>query len=891
MMNDAEGDALVDWINACYPEAEAEEFDDLADGSILADMLQMFAPGVDSTNAAAGSVKDLHQCLARYFGTRLSLPRLAGNMSGSFCKPALLLALTEAVLLAAVEGPRKDEAINAIMTLEDSKQEALGTALQRLMSAAPPPEPEPSTDTAGSGTPSKRVSYQRSGTSQSVMSSSGGGDEYESEADLLQEEVATLRQRCREEMETAETAERSVQLARSQLQSVMMDLHAEEEQAAETATLISQWQRTYGDDIRRFKEQSRTLRSELAIQTEAADDMPTKQARLQRQIESEMRACTALQDMNGKLEVEIRQAAHVDENDDTSQVKAEMTAATMVQGVVDRKLKKAEQAELEASQAAKSLWESLHQVEVNAQQCEDSLRHLARVAEREEESEADYRGLLEFRESEMNQLMEAMDDAAAEDDSPSTRNSVSPTSSAVRGSIAGRGNFDVQAMLPDLAERRKLFKELSKETRLFSKWQTELNQQQHRHLELDRRIRSLEDESAQLLSSEEHALTEFRQLEDKERRLISEHEEQQPRVDAEVRQAKLEKEQMMKERTTEAQTSAETAQAEQELLAARKDMDKRREARAEQLAKLAKAREAASESQEAPSAAVAMETEATEKSGLEEQEWQGLHRQLKQHLEKTSELQERQAALQGSEQEHQQQLSQLKEAEAAQQQLLKTQEEHTMQQRQEAQQQQLQLQQHQESLVKQQEGMEMKQRALHGVQDELHQLQERRSEQHSEQVRKQQQPQSTQLDQVAKQPDPQPKQQATQLKEQPKQQQSKQPLMQVQQQQQTQSTTGQEPVDSGLKAKPRQTNFATPEQAGTSAAAAARAAGKSLDEQVHAAAKAAMQAAADAGSTTAQQAAASAAAAGAAASLAAKAAGKSVEEQLPERLGSCQRRR
>ena len=39
----------------------------------------------------------------------LIIDRLAGNMhNGAFCKPKLLRSLTEAVLLAAVEGPKKD---------------------------------------------------------------------------------------------------------------------------------------------------------------------------------------------------------------------------------------------------------------------------------------------------------------------------------------------------------------------------------------------------------------------------------------------------------------------------------------------------------------------------------------------------------------------------------------------------------------------------------------------------------------------------------------------------------------------------------------------------------------------------------------------------------------
>ncbi|CAE7023062.1 unnamed protein product [Symbiodinium sp. CCMP2456] len=317
-----------------YPDAEAEDFDDLADGSILADVLQLYAPAVDPSNSAAGSAKLLHGCLTAYFGSRVALPRLAGNMhNGTFCKPGLLRALSEAVMLAAVEGPRKEEAIQAIMNLEEPQQLALGAALQRLVADAPEQADQ-------------KGSLSRQGTDASLTDSGPPTPRdqsvYKSEADILQDQLQEMRDRLNSEEMALSGMESSQKSLEAQLRTVIVDHTAEEEQAAEADALLQKWQRSHGEDLRQFKAECDSLRSDLDRETENWQDLPQRESRLQKQLKTEVDAVRDLQDKNGNLEVEIQQAAQSSANDDVSTVKAEMMTSQMQQNVVDRLLRKAE---------------------------------------------------------------------------------------------------------------------------------------------------------------------------------------------------------------------------------------------------------------------------------------------------------------------------------------------------------------------------------------------------------------------------------------------------------------------------------------------------------------------------------------------------------------------
>lgn len=507
--------ALIDWINTCCPEADVEEFDDLADGAILAvrlesvaycllllllkDVLQLYAPDVDPTNSAAGSAKRLHSCLSSYFGERIELPRLAGNMhNGAFCKPKLLRSLTEAVLLAAVEGPQKEEAVQAIMNLDENKQMALGNALQRLMAHSEAADSkEEILDTGESNPPTPRAP--------------SGVSEYKSSADVLQDEIQEMKHQCKSEMIAVDSLENSEKALQAQLRAIMADFAAEEEQAAETMVSIQKWQRLYGDEMRQRKAECSFLQQELQKEAENAKDLPQLQSKLQLQLDQELHACREMKDNTEYLDVEFREAAQSNEKDDLSTVKAEMMASQMQQNMVLRKLQRAEEEEKEQMHIAKGLWENLHMTEVAASMHDNTLRQVRRVAEKEEETEADVLGLLEFRECEMRQLELSLGESGTAGGQMGDN----------RASIAGPG-AELLHSAPDMAELRSLLKELGQIARKHGTAQTELSQQQQRTRDLAHRLQQLEDESAQHQNSEAMALAEFRTRREEELHYSSE---------------------------------------------------------------------------------------------------------------------------------------------------------------------------------------------------------------------------------------------------------------------------------------------------------------------------------------------------------------------------------
>lgn len=110
-------EALVAWVNACTPDSRIDCFGDLADGVVLCRLATLFLE-------EAGSDK---QSLALY----LSVPPGQADQ-----------VLLGALLLQAVEGPQREQAINAIMGLEDAHKAEIAllieTQMQGLAVEAPP---------------------------------------------------------------------------------------------------------------------------------------------------------------------------------------------------------------------------------------------------------------------------------------------------------------------------------------------------------------------------------------------------------------------------------------------------------------------------------------------------------------------------------------------------------------------------------------------------------------------------------------------------------------------------------------------------------------------------------------------------------------------------------
>lgn len=135
---------LIAWINACRvhsPPLVSER--DLADGNALAQLLHYFLPERFSGRADPA---DLRGALDAHFHGKLTQLLPAQSIG-----PA---ALAEACLFAAIDSPRKDEAIAAILTLGEADQAAIKAALQRVMAkvaAATVPTTPPAAASASGG--------------------------------------------------------------------------------------------------------------------------------------------------------------------------------------------------------------------------------------------------------------------------------------------------------------------------------------------------------------------------------------------------------------------------------------------------------------------------------------------------------------------------------------------------------------------------------------------------------------------------------------------------------------------------------------------------------------------------------------------------------------------
>eukprot|EP00435_Cladocopium_sp_Y103_P027815 s3315_g6.t2 len=150
-------------------------------------------------------------------------------------------------------------------------------------------------------------------------------------------------------------------------------------------------------------------------------------------------------------------------------------------------------------------------LQVAASMHDNTLRQVRRVAEKEEETEADVLGLLEFRECEMRQLELSLGESGT----------AGVQMGDNRASIAGPG-AELLHSAPDMAELRSLLKELGQIARKHGTAQTELSQQQQRTRDLAHRLQQLEDESAQHQNSEAMALAEFRTRHEEELHYSSE---------------------------------------------------------------------------------------------------------------------------------------------------------------------------------------------------------------------------------------------------------------------------------------------------------------------------------------------------------------------------------
>ncbi|CAK9024727.1 unnamed protein product [Durusdinium trenchii] len=468
----------------------------------------------------------------------------------------------------------QEAAVQAIMNLNEPKQMALGAALQRLMALAEAQErhAEPNVDASGkSNPPTPRTPREMTA--------------YKSVADFLQDEIQEMKQQCKTEELAVEGFKNSEKALQVQLRAVMVDFAAEEEQAAETSLQIQKWQRSYGDEMRQRKAECQLLQQELHKETESAKDLPQQQLKLQRHLDSELDACCQMQDTTDKLEVELREAAQSNENDDLSTVKAEMMASQMQQTVVDRKLRRADAEEKEQMALAKTTWEKLHLAEVAASNQEQSLRQVRRTAEKEEECEADVLGLLEFRECEMRQVELSLGEA----------DTASPPST--RDSVAGPG-VELMRSAPDVAELRVLLKELGHIARKNSSAQSELSQQQQRTRDLAHRLQQLENEASAHRQAEAIASVEYKANCEEAMNYASECREHNFLVQSEVKHAQLEQSQM---EGTKKRNDEEVAEMQKRLVTLRGQATSRRKDVTEVAANLAAVRQVISKSEAASS--------------------------------------------------------------------------------------------------------------------------------------------------------------------------------------------------------------------------------------------------------------------------------------------------
>jgi len=505
------GDALVAWINACkVVSPSVEGLDDLADGEQLSQLLRHFLPDKFS---GRGGAEELQDELDSHFQGKLGL-----LMSG---EDDFVIALAEAALLAAIDCPKKDEAVRAILTLNEVDQAAIKGTLQKVMAKAAGSvsmaqensmrQPRERGQRSQGGYLSRRregggerrrrdrnnlrVPGNRSpGASSNVGSrrSSLGGRPTQRETLVRQ-----LRERLMQEVSALEDAQRSEETVADHWRAMQHDLNDEEQLAMTKRDGLATFWRTKGEDLRKGADELNRLDDELRATLERIKVQPEMIVEAEAEARSEASQLGALHIRAGELESLVAQAEQGAVDDDDSAVQRELYLEKREHDKVQKELFSAENKERTIRAEEGRLFERIQMAQGTQQGRQDSLRHTSRNLSFEEQAMKDAVDMLEFRKNEYqsrlmsrdkqrNSVMLGLDDE--QDDSPM----IDLNSTSMQGT-------------PSYLERRSLEAELSEAWKERSKVEAATDDLLSEQRTIDRQLRNLEDRAAQQVQATKQA--------------------------------------------------------------------------------------------------------------------------------------------------------------------------------------------------------------------------------------------------------------------------------------------------------------------------------------------------------------------------------------------------
>lgn len=480
--------ALVGWISACCPQyhSAASSLEDLSDGALLASVLGRFSPDFKFT---PGTDQNVLEAIAGHLELQFGANLL--ESAEKTAKPEVRLRLlAQLVLLIAVEGPSREEAVKAIFLLSQKQQVEIKQALQQTMelrarTAVPRRQsksrPVAAPSAASDGQQSPYVARRRARRRAASVDTSPIPSSRSSVVSTgrWQQEAAELQLLCKELEARCGEVKLGEEVVCEQLRLVQADFQAEEMIAVEGRGKLMAFMRLCGDELRKGKEEVRWLEQEVHEASEAADTAPDQEVMLELLVNSEHHEHRQLEEENSYLEKELQQAMGLStgKHDDYSELNAEVLMNQRELDTMMQELRVSERREVEERNSVLATLEELYDTETRANVRDAEVQQWRRVSEHEQEAERDVQGILEFRGNELKQLElalfrsqhadKAIDhvlDATIVDEPTGNADMVQPEPSSRHASIGATS---------DLLERRELVREINVAIGASSSFETE----------------------------------------------------------------------------------------------------------------------------------------------------------------------------------------------------------------------------------------------------------------------------------------------------------------------------------------------------------------------------------------------------------------------------------
>lgn len=253
--------ALVAWVNACSPDCRIDSFDGLADGVVLCRLASLFLEGAGSDKSSVASYL---------------------SVSG---QPDQIVLGT--LLLHAIEGSQREQAINAIMALEDTHKAVIAhlidTQMEGLVVEAPAPAPAPRKKSLIAA---DTVAQLRRPSAVPPDRGADVGDASSEALKELESQVQHLRTELLERESQCEVARLGQQKASKQLRELHEQACNEEDAAHDSERQLKNFESEYN----RLVDEVSNLEDE-ALQQRKRSAKDSGFHELQQRIDEEARAC------------------------------------------------------------------------------------------------------------------------------------------------------------------------------------------------------------------------------------------------------------------------------------------------------------------------------------------------------------------------------------------------------------------------------------------------------------------------------------------------------------------------------------------------------------------------------------------------------------------------